>query len=446
MGLIDNARRGWQRLTAGREPSSGTPEAMSARSAPPSEREIESGIPFWNGVGNVHRALAFAPLHRCVALISEVVSELITGPTLRVVDRDNRRVTGRLANRVIDLVAEEPDAVLSPHQYWTCAVVEYLLGGNSMHQIMRDSSGLPDGLRRLDSWNAEIRRTTSRSAVYTTATDGGTVTVGARNVIHTRWPIPRYPGLGSSLVGANRNDNDLACSPLLLLWPATELGIRSDGYVRRFFEGGPEGALQARTIITMPPATSDEAMEQTAKEFLRAANDLSPAVVKGDTKVEALKLEPGHNKDIDLLRTFQARDVTRVYGVVAPLIGEEVTSWGAGIEQLARLAYRFGFRQHLFNLLNPLSWRLLPRGQRFAIDDLDLLRGDADSMARLAQLLVQAEATTKEEIRMLVGLPAEIPEGEVVRSVQVRTTSGDTGSSTTNGNGGRMAGILGGDA
>lgn len=445
MGLIDNARRGWQRLTAPRQPSGGPPGAKGARTAPPSEREIESGMPFWGGVGNVHRALAFAPLHRCVALISEVVSELITGPTLRVVDRDNRRVTGRLASRVIDLVAEEPDAVLSPHQYWTCAVVEYLLGGNSIHEIMRDSSGLPDGLRRLDSWDAEVRRTTSRSAVYIGTADSRTVTVGARNIIHARWPIPRYPGLGNSLGGADRRDNDLACSPLLLLWPATELGIRSDGYVRRFFEGGPEGALQARTIITMPPSTSDEAMEETAKEFIRAGNDLSPAVVKDGTKVDALKHEPGHNKDIDLLRTFQARDVSRVYGMVAPLIGEEVTSWGAGIEQLARLAYRFGFRQHLFNLLNPLSWRLLPRGQRFAINDLDLLRGDADSMARLAQLLVQAESTTKEEVRMLVGLPAEIPDGEIVRSVQVRATGGEQGSST-NGNRGRMAGLLDGDS
>lgn len=412
------------------------PESPSAVHKPPSEQPVED-LALWGGIANLQQALAYPPLHRCVSLISQVVAQLATGHTLRVVDRDSRVVDSARARRALRLVRDRPDDVLSPMQYWTQAVVDYLLAGNSIHEIMRGPDGLPAALQRMDPWYLQVLPSRSGRRVYQGTVAGRPRTVGAANVIHVRWPLPRYPGLATSLDGSGTED--LAASPLVLLWPAIDLGLKSDQYVRRFFEGGPEGALQARTIITMPVGSTDEAMKATAKEFLRSGNDQSPAVVKEGTKVEAQEVDPAHNKDVELLRVYQARNVARVYGVPAPLFGEQITSWGSGIEELARLAYRFGFRQHLDNMLEPLGWRMLPAGQRFDIDDLDLLRGDAESMSKLAQMLISAEATTKEEVRTLVGLRADMPEGETVRSVQVRSLEV---KADMNGNGSRVARML----
>lgn len=417
-------------------PSPETSDSPSAVHKPPSEQPVES-LAVWGGIANLQQALAYAPLHRCVALISQVVAQLATGPTLRVVDRENRVVDTPRSRRALRLVRDGPDDVLSPTQYWTQALVDYLVAGNSIHEIVRGADGMPSRLQRMDPWDLQVLPSRSGRRVYQGTVAGRPRTVGAANVIHIRWPLPRYPGLAMSLDGSGTDD--LAASPLVLLWPTIDLGLKSDQYVRRFFEGGPEGALQARTIITMPHGSTDEAMKATAEEFIRAGNDQSPAVVKEGTKVEAQEVDPAHNKDVELLRVYQSRDCTRVYGLPAPLYGEQITSWGSGIEELARLAYRFGFRQHLDNVLDPLAFRLLPAGQRFDIDDYDLLRGDAESMSKLAQMLITAEATTKEEVRTLVGLRAEMPEGETVRSVQVRSLEV---KADMNGNGSRVARML----
>lgn len=422
-------------LTAALRPR-GESAAPSAAYKPPSEQPIESMRP-WGGPGNLEEALAYPPLLRCVLLISEVVAQLVTD-TLRVIDRDKRLVANDQTQRAVDLVVESPDDLLSPDQYWAMVMFDYLVAGNSLMEIVRGGDGTPRRLRRLDPWDTRVERSTAGRAVYMATSSGRPVVAGAANVVHVRWPMPRYPAaFGTSLDGT---DDVLAPSPLRLLWPTIDLGNQSGEYVRKFFRGGPEGALQARTIITVPPASTREAMEATAKEFQRAANDLSPAVVKQGTTVDALRVEPAHNKDVELLRVFQARDVARPFGMPAPLIGEQITAWGSGIEELARLAYRFGFRQHLKNLLGPLSFRLLPRGLRFAIDELDVLAGDAQSMSRLAQVLISAEASTKEEVRTLLGLRGEMPDGEVVRSVQARAAGAEGNADA--GMNGRLAQLL----
>ena len=72
------------------------------------------------------------------------------------------------------------------------------------------------------------------------------------------------------------------------------------------------------------------------------------------------------------LREFQVQEIAKVYGVPAPLLGVDVTEWGQGIEQLAKLFWRFGARQHLERFLAPFQNRLLRPGDRFHVDTTDL--------------------------------------------------------------------------
>ena len=102
-------------------------------------------------------------------------------------------------------------------------------------------------------------------------------------------------------------------------------------------------------------------------------------------------------------------EVSRIFGIPGPLLIQNLTSWGQGISQLAKLAWRFSLNQHCDRFLAPFSLRLLDSGQRFKVDASDLLRGDADEMARFLLAVKKdaqrSETMTVEEQRLFLGLP-----------------------------------------
>ncbi len=112
------------------------------------------------------------------------------------------------------------------------------------------------------------------------------------------------------------------------------------------------------------------------------------------------------------LRKFQVQEVARAFGVPAPLLNVDITNWGSGIEQLAKLFFRFGLRQHLDRILTPFQVRLLQPGDRFWVDTADLLRGDADAIHQMVMALrgdAQRPAlASREELRHLAGLPRDV--------------------------------------
>ena len=93
----------------------------------------------------------------------------------------------------------------------------------------------------------------------------------------------------------------------------------------------------------------------------------------------------------------------------------DVTEWGQGIEQLAKLFFRFGARQHLERLLAALQVRLLRSGDRFHVDTTDLLRGDSAAIKEMVMALQgdaqRAPVATREELRHIAGLTVD-PVGE----------------------------------
>ena len=112
------------------------------------------------------------------------------------------------------------------------------------------------------------------------------------------------------------------------------------------------------------------------------------------------------------LRSFQVEEVSRVFGVPPPLLNVNMTSWGSGIEQLARLFWRFGLRQHVERFLAPFSLRLLPMGVRFEVDPTEMLRGDTKETAELVRVLAgdaqREPLASREEMRRLAGLPRDV--------------------------------------
>ena len=88
-----------------------------------------------------------------------------------------------------------------------------------------------------------------------------------------------------------------------------------------------------------------------------------------------------------------------------------MTQWGKGIEQLAKLFYRFGGRAHLERFLAPIQLRLLSKGNRFHVDTSDLLRGDSDSIQKMTAAMAGNAQTrptaSMDELRRVQGLPRD---------------------------------------
>ena len=106
-----------------------------------------------------------------------------------------------------------------------------------------------------------------------------------------------------------------------------------------------------------------------------------------------------------------------MYGIPAPLLNVQVTNWGRGIAELARLFYQFGGRYHLSAFLG--AWRqvLLAPGERFRINEAVVTRGAPRELAGLIRVLqgdAQREALgTRQELRELAGLQREADDAPI---------------------------------
>ena len=356
-------------------------------------------------------AVSYATLNRCVTLISGMVAGLVTGGNLAIVDPDGRRRQGRRENSLLEVFATSCDrGITSSHSFVEDALADYCLDGNFL-AIPAISNGAVMGFRRMSPWDADRIYSTEGEPVYRMKpADGSYATewVAARKVIHARWPrLLRHSGGSSTREG-------FALSPVVALRPALEIGVRGDQYIREWFSNGTQSNLH----LDFPTPEGKQPLNPKQRDEVRAwvqkfRKSREPLVTFGgkSTKIE----DTPQDREAHRLREFQVQEVAKVYGVPAPLLGVDVTEWGQGIEQLAKLFWRFGARQHLERFLAPFQNRLLRPGDRFHVDTTDLLRGDSAAIKEMVMALQgdaqRAPVATREELRHIAGLTVD-PVGE----------------------------------
>ena len=369
--------------------------------------------------GGVHRnsAISFATLNRAVTLISSMIAQLVTGGNLTVVDRDGYRVKTRRAEQVIDILSTSMDGGITPsYSHVEDGAVDYLLDGNALY-LPTVADGMLTKITRMLSWDSTLTYGEQGSLMYRLTPTDGTLTneyAAALDVIHIRWPrLLRYGRSQSTREG-------FALSPVVALRPALEIGLRGDNYIRDWFTRGARSKLH----VDYKTPDGEQFPPEEMRTDLRAAvsqftNTRSP-LVTFDATTSKIEDTP-QDTEAAALRDFQVMEIARVYGIPAPLIGVNVTQWGKGIEQLAKLFYRFGGRAHLERFLAPIQLRLLSKGNRFHVDTTDLLRGDSDSIQKML-MSVSGDAqrdpiTSIQERRKIAGL-ARDPDGEITERVK----------------------------
>jgi len=357
-----------------------------------------------------NNALRMPAFSRCVQLISTISAQLITQGALRVMDMDGKAVMTPTAKGLLQLLSESPDGFLDGYTWFQDFVTDYAVEGNALAEISRADGGRRVRmLRRLQSYDATT--VMSGAAVYYESQiadgDGARVVVESDLVAHCRWP---RMARRSQFSATNRSV--FAVSPVSLLHPALQIALAGDRFINEFFKGGHT----ARVGISVPRVLTDDQLQSYQKLFEGLRNSRSPLIMDSGATFTSLDNDAA-SQGQEALMNWQVEQVGRLFSVPAPILNQQLTSWGQGIESLVRIFWRFGLWQHVTAVLAPLSHRMLPKGQRFSIDPTDIVRGDSRDTAQLLTALAgdaqRGETATTEERRRIAGLPIEPHYGEL---------------------------------
>ena len=359
-------------------------------------------------------AVTFATLNRAVTLIAGAIGQLTATGGLYAVGRDGREAKSRRVRGVLERMSDSLDGGDSPAlQTVEDMAADYCLDGNaiSVPDWMRD--GMLRKLTRMSAWASELTPTSDGGSVYrlqpVDAWGQGTILKARRDVVHQRWPqLLRHGRGGSTLDG-------FALGPVVALRPALDIGVQGDRYIREWFSSGARSKLHIDYGVS-PTEGRSQILSPTQRQELAGeigrltTGTRKPLVTFGATS-SYLRDIP-QDKEALALREFQVQEVLRVYGIPAPLANVDMTSWGSGIEQLARVWWRFGLSQHLGRFLAPLSHLLLPHDVRFMVDETELLRGDWKDSTLLGNA-IRGDAQRQPvgsvtEVRRILGLRPEV--------------------------------------
>ena len=386
------------------------------------------GLP---GIRNA--ALGYSTFYRCTTLLSSLIAQVVTQGSLRILDSDGRVSHSPESRSILEIFSTSPDGDLPAYQWVEDWAADYLIDGNALAHVLMSPSGQLRNLRRMRSWDAQTIRANNGSLVYrghyVDQDQGSHTYVPASQVAHSRWPrLLRHVSYG----GTGRHL--FAQAPVVAMRPALEIGMAGDRYIREWYTQG--GAHRSQVAIGLRERLNPEQRDQLRK-YLKSyatSNTREPLVMGGGATFQPL-FQNAQNREQAALRQFQVNELARVYGIPGPVINENVTQWGSGIEQLAKLLWRFGARQHIDRMMSPVARLVLQQGQRFDYDPSDILRGDADSVSQLINATrgdaQRPEDSTREERRLWAGLPLE-PENGTLREMPTPPTPPADGGTDPN--------------
>ena len=375
-----------------------------------------------------NESVHFAVFFRVITLLSSVIAQLITNGHLRVLDRQGEVVDTTSARNVLDLLQYSPDGVIPASQFIEDIACDYLIDGNALIAIDR-TMGDVTSLKRLESSTAYIDLTSDKQDLVYRAHDGYNrmaespfEAYASFNIIHCRWPLL----ISGSSVGHRAY---FATAPVALMRPAMAIGLESDKYILDWYK---TDSPKSNVGISFEDSLQPEQLEQLRSQLDSGARSRAPLLIGNNAKFTNLNnTSTGAGSSQAEQREFQVGEICRIYGVPGPLVNQQVTSWGSGIEQLSRLAFRFSMRQHVDRILNVMKFKLLPKGFTFSIDEMDLLRGDTAGIAAIIRATrgdaQSPEIATIEEQRMMAGLQIKPQYGEL-KPLQNSNTGGSNGS------------------
>lgn len=266
------------------------------------------------------------------------------------------------------LLNEQPTSRYTAASHWELVASAMLLRGDGFTFIGRDRSGQPRELIPLPPGCVHVQRekNVGSDVLKYYVNDITTFGVDAGDMLH-------FPGFGF--------DGEHGMS--VIRWAAQNAAgnaMAMDEYSGKFFANGahPSIVLETDKFMKGEQITSLQTAFSNKYGGLPNAHKLPLVLIEG-MKANQLTMNA---QDAQLLegRKFQVNDIARAFGVPPHMIGETTgsTSWGTGLEQMARAFVTYTLQPHLVRIEQELNRKLFRNAGRFVEFNRDaLMQGDS---------------------------------------------------------------------
>ena len=346
--------------------------------------------------GGAELALQISTVWRCVELLSKIISTL---PLFVYRNMPNGQRDLARGHPLYLLFHDNPNARMTPADFWAAMIVNWLMRGNAYARIDRNDKGEAMALWPLPADQVTPYLMDTGELAYVYLVDARQFVLLEQDVLHIR-------DHGNGVTGLSRVD---------FMGAALTEAVRAQAQATRTFKNGdkPAGLLFVDRVLT------DEQRKILRRNFQEIAEGAESRlfVLEANMKYEPVSLTPD---EVQLLSTrqFGVEELCRWFGVPPVLVGHSnVTAWGTGIEQIMDGFYKLTVRPSLVQIEQAIKKRVLTVVERaqftveFSFDAL--LRANATARYDLYAKGVQNGIVTRNECRQLETLPP-MPGGDVL--------------------------------
>jgi HK97 family phage portal protein len=272
------------------------------------------------------------------------------------------------------LLNEQPSENWTAASMWESVLTDMQLRESGFVFIGRDGMGRPRELIKLP-WSSvhvesELTASGGRRLKYFVWDPERPYGVDPSDMLH-------FPGFGF--------DGERAMS--VITWAARNAAgtaIAMDEYAGKFFANGSHHSI----VIESPGKMNAEQITNLQTMYANKYSGLAnahrlPLVLTEGNKSKEVSITA---KDAQLIeaRRFQVADIARAFGVPPHMIGEtsSSTSWGTGLEQMARGFITYTVQPHLVRIEQELNRKLFRTAGRFLEFNRDAaMQGDSKAEA-----------------------------------------------------------------
>lgn len=342
------------------------------------EESLGGGMRVAGQMVNETTAMRVSAVYACVSRISGAAA---CSPVKTYQGDDQTRVAapGHALSTVLRL---RPNMFMTASTFWKTFVSSKLLQGNGYAIIIRNRMGaavglfpvMPRDVSVYFAWelglDARLKVERNRRYYAVTFPDGAYRLYDQDDMLHV-------PNLGLS------TDGKTGLSTLNAMRQAAGLALAAEESSASFFQNG----MQFDKAITYPNKMSPDAQETLRKYWTTrhagASNAHIPPILTEGGDIKAISMSAADAQLLDS-RKFSVIDICRFFGVPPVMIGEteKTSSWGSGVEQMARWFAVFTMNEHFTAIEQELSAKLFRTDGHFAeFDESELLRGDTKTRA-----------------------------------------------------------------
>lgn len=291
-------------------------------------------------------ALSLTVVYACITLLARVVASLPLhvyreGPD-GIAQIEKAASTRYLWSR--------PNPEMTKYTYWE-TVIGHEVMGDAFLFVIKSRDDSPLELYYLEPWRVMTGRTSDGRKIY--QVDRGSKEpqilldfMAGGEIVH----VPNFSR--DSLRGLN---------PLRLAAPAIALGLSSQDYADRFFHEDAQPQAILHTAQTMTQEDADQLIDIYEQ---RNTGRRGTRLLTGGLEYQQVSISP---EDAQLIeeRRFTLGEIARLFGVPPHLVGdvERSTSWGSGIQEMARGFLSFTLSAHINRFEQAINDALLNREQ-----------------------------------------------------------------------------------